>query len=90
MIPREKDGAVIAHPRRGFTTLELLVVISILLILAAIALPNLSAAFPFKQVTAELGGCVSTGRAEPNTRYYNPLVIRSFGNHGMDVYVCDS
>jgi len=42
MIPREKDGAVIAHPRRGFTTLELLVVISILLILSAIALPNLS------------------------------------------------
>jgi len=33
---------VIAHPRRGFTTLELLVVISILLIMAAIALPNLS------------------------------------------------
>jgi len=42
MMPREKDGAVIAHPRRGFTTLELLVVISILLILAAISLPNLS------------------------------------------------
>ncbi len=42
MIPREKDGAVIAHPRRGFTTLELLVVISILLIMAAIAFPNLS------------------------------------------------
>ena len=41
-MPREKDGAVIAHPRRGFTTLELLVVISILLILAAISLPNLS------------------------------------------------
>jgi len=42
MMPREKDGAVIAPPRRGFTTLELLVVISILLFLAAIAFPNLS------------------------------------------------
>jgi prepilin-type N-terminal cleavage/methylation domain-containing protein len=42
MIPREKDGAVIVNLRRGFTTLELLVVIAILLILAAIAFPNLS------------------------------------------------
>jgi type IV fimbrial biogenesis protein FimT len=42
MIPREKDGAVNIYPRRGFTTLELLAVISILLIMAAIALPNLS------------------------------------------------
>ena len=42
MIPREKDGPVIVNLRRGFTTLELLVVISILLILAAIAFPNLS------------------------------------------------
>ncbi len=42
MMPREKDGAVIVNLRRGFTTLELVVVISILLILAAIAFPNLS------------------------------------------------
>ena len=42
MIPREKDRAVIVNLRRGFTTLELLVVISILLILAAVAFPNLS------------------------------------------------
>jgi prepilin-type N-terminal cleavage/methylation domain-containing protein len=42
MMPREKDGAVIADPRRGFTALELLVVIAILLIMAAIAFPNLS------------------------------------------------
>lgn len=41
-MPREKDGAVIADPRRGFTALELLVVIAILLIMAAIAFPNLS------------------------------------------------
>jgi type IV fimbrial biogenesis protein FimT len=42
MMPREKDGAVIVNLRWGFTTLELLVVISILLIMAAIAFPNLS------------------------------------------------
>ena len=42
MIPREKDGAVIVNLRRGFTTLELLVVIFILVVMAAIAFPNLS------------------------------------------------
>ena len=42
MMPREKDGAVIVNPRRGFSTLELMVVISILLIMAAIAFPRLS------------------------------------------------
>ncbi len=42
MIPREKDGAVIVNLRWGFTTIELLIVISILLILATIAFPNLS------------------------------------------------
>jgi type IV fimbrial biogenesis protein FimT len=42
MIVEENDGAVILNQRRGFTTLELLVVISIILILAAIAFPNLS------------------------------------------------
>jgi prepilin-type N-terminal cleavage/methylation domain-containing protein len=42
MMPREKDGVVNMYLRRGFTTLELLVVISILLIMAAIAFPNLS------------------------------------------------
>ena len=41
-MPREKDGAVIVNPRRGFSTLELLVVIVILLIMAAIAFPRLS------------------------------------------------
>ena len=41
-MPREKDGVVNMYLRRGFTTLELLVVISILLIMAAIAFPNLS------------------------------------------------
>ncbi len=42
MIPREKDGTVIVNLRRGFTTLELLVVIFILLVLTAITFPNLS------------------------------------------------
>ena len=42
MIPREKDRAVIVNLRRGFTTLELLVVIFIMVVLAAIAFPNLS------------------------------------------------
>ena len=42
MIPREKDGAVIVNRRRGFTTLELMVVVSILIIMAAIAFPRLS------------------------------------------------
>jgi type IV fimbrial biogenesis protein FimT len=42
MIFREKHGAVILHPRRGLTTLELLIVIAILLALGAIAFPNLS------------------------------------------------
>ena len=42
MIPREEDGAVIVNLRQGFTTLELLVVIFILVVLTAITFPNLS------------------------------------------------
>jgi Tfp pilus assembly protein FimT len=42
MMPREKDGAVIVNLRWGFTTLELLVVLFILVVLGAIAFPNLS------------------------------------------------
>jgi type IV fimbrial biogenesis protein FimT len=42
MIVKENDGAAILNHRRGFTTVELLVVISIILILAAITFPNLS------------------------------------------------
>ena len=42
MMPKEKDGAVTRHPRRGFTMIELLVVILILLIMAATAFPRLS------------------------------------------------
>jgi type IV fimbrial biogenesis protein FimT len=42
MMPREKDGAVIVNLRWGFTTLELLVVLFILVVLSAIAFPNLS------------------------------------------------
>jgi prepilin-type N-terminal cleavage/methylation domain-containing protein len=42
MIVKENDGAAILNPRRGFTTVELLVVISIILILAAITFLNLS------------------------------------------------
>ena len=41
-MPREKDGAVIVNLRWGFTTLELLVVLFILVVLGAIAFPNLS------------------------------------------------
>jgi prepilin-type N-terminal cleavage/methylation domain-containing protein len=42
MIPRENLGVVILNPRRGFTTVELLIVIAILLTLSAIAFPRLS------------------------------------------------
>ena len=42
MIFGEKHGAVILNPRRGFTTLELMVVITIILVIVAIALPNAS------------------------------------------------
>ena len=42
MIHREKDGAVIVNRRRGFTTIELMVVICIMLVLAAIAFPRFS------------------------------------------------
>jgi prepilin-type N-terminal cleavage/methylation domain-containing protein len=42
MFFREKHGAVILNPRRGFTTHELLIVIAILLTLSAIAFPRIS------------------------------------------------
>ena len=42
MIPREKHGASISNPRRGLTTIELMIVIAIMLIIVAIALPNVS------------------------------------------------
>ena len=42
MIFREKHGAGILNPRRGLTTLELLIVIAIMLALGAIALPKLT------------------------------------------------